>query len=240
MKAKVLRYTEDLQKALDSKIKSEPWLHCVILEDKPLRRNMYGSMYYAIYVWDTREILESSMAFGHKLSKVAEQPAKDNHQTLKGKFFASGKHLLDELYAKWANDAAKDDDSIELTIPENIRGLQKVAAENPGLSRYFVICNYWHQYAEGITGCNRDSTLYLGAGGQGWNSKDIKNVMKACQAYAKANNRTGKNQGYGPVGGVNYKFVQVSLAEIAHGTAKIASMPGAGSMNVKKANPIKF
>lgn len=41
-----LRYTDKLQKALKCNVKSEPWLHCVIVDKTA-----------AIYVWDSRQVV---------------------------------------------------------------------------------------------------------------------------------------------------------------------------------------
>ena len=217
MKAKILRYTEDVQKQLHSKTKPEPWLHIAILSDK-----QYS--YYVIYVWDTRQIVGSDNIYKH-YGDIAGQPAKDNHMPLQGKAnLSNANELVKQLNEQWLNDNAKTDASVVLNI-SNERELLNAAKEHPNLARYFVILQYWHQYAEGITGANHSLTCYTGKDGNGWDSKQIKAIMKDCKAYAKANNRRGRETPYGDIGAVQYNFTSVSLAEINAGTDKLR-VPG--------------
>lgn len=68
---KVLRYTSDVQKQIKSNIGAEPWLHIGILDDGR----------YAIWPWDTREIIRRGKC---DPTKVTGTPAKDNHKPLSG------------------------------------------------------------------------------------------------------------------------------------------------------------
>lgn len=76
---KILRYTPELQKALGSKVKSEPWLHAMILQN--------GC--WAIYVWDTREILDANVESNAKqempIYKFKGMKATDSYKPLTGK-----------------------------------------------------------------------------------------------------------------------------------------------------------
>lgn len=67
----ILRYTEAIQKALGCKTKPEPWLHIGISSDG----------HYGIWIWDTRQILETGKC---DADKVNGTPAKDNHKELVG------------------------------------------------------------------------------------------------------------------------------------------------------------
>ena len=67
---KILRYTESVQKQLNSKTKSEPWLHVVIKDNGE----------YAIYVWDTRKVIETGKTKETKFDGCTE--ARDNHKAL--------------------------------------------------------------------------------------------------------------------------------------------------------------
>lgn len=99
----VLKYTEELKKLLGSKTKPEPWLHCAFLAKRAPEDS--NDVIWAIYVWDTREVVEqgstdmpnTSMSRGpgknrtpqkspmQQLRKLATMTkAIDNHQKLKG------------------------------------------------------------------------------------------------------------------------------------------------------------
>lgn len=77
---KILRYTEDVQKQLKSKAKPEPWLHVLLIKHP----SYDDCLSYAIYVWDTRAIVEASVCKG-EISVVKGTSAKDNHKPLTGK-----------------------------------------------------------------------------------------------------------------------------------------------------------
>ena len=75
---KVLKYTEKIQKAVNSKIKAEAWLHLIAYE--------YDSkFYYVICVWDTREIVDFSEISRKTFDLLEDRNANDNHKPLKGK-----------------------------------------------------------------------------------------------------------------------------------------------------------
>lgn len=78
----IFRYNADIQSAIKAKTEAQPWLHIAVSEKG-----------YDIYVWDTREVIESGKIKG-KLISVAElnktlgrncQFANDNLTPLKGK-----------------------------------------------------------------------------------------------------------------------------------------------------------
>jgi hypothetical protein len=82
--AKIFRYTPEAQKLLGAKTKAEPWMHVVL--------NEFPDVGGAIYVWDTREIIELidnnnwySNDMTKKLVEAGIPHAKDNKQPLKGK-----------------------------------------------------------------------------------------------------------------------------------------------------------
>lgn len=71
----IVRYTPEIQALLKSKTKPEPWLHCGIYDGN-----------YVIWVWDTRDVVESGTsdaAWSFKLPK-SRQYANDNHVPLHG------------------------------------------------------------------------------------------------------------------------------------------------------------
>jgi hypothetical protein len=53
---KILRYTDKVQEALSEKTKAEPWMHIALA---PLNLGPFMVQFYAIYVWDTREVVET-------------------------------------------------------------------------------------------------------------------------------------------------------------------------------------
>lgn len=69
---KILRYTEAIQKQIGSKTKPEPWMHIGIQSGK-----------YAIWIWDTRQIVGTGK-FSGDISKLQGTAAKDNHKPLVG------------------------------------------------------------------------------------------------------------------------------------------------------------
>lgn len=84
----ILRYTPEVQKQLGSKTKPEPWLHVCMQNDM-----------YAIYVWDTRQILESG-----KYRFPATGPiANDNRMPLVGQ--DSDKFVFEDKHAKNAHSS---------------------------------------------------------------------------------------------------------------------------------------
>jgi hypothetical protein len=83
----IAKYTEKFKKAIDSsriKAKPEPWLHIAIFASN----NNTGGSIYAIYVWDTRQVIESgylsySISEITKNTKSVIEIPKDNHEQLK-------------------------------------------------------------------------------------------------------------------------------------------------------------
>lgn len=69
---KIFRYTADFQKEAGLKFKAEPWMHIAVTDSNE----------YAIYVWDSRQVLETG-----KLSKLPAQAsiANDNKKPIVGK-----------------------------------------------------------------------------------------------------------------------------------------------------------
>lgn len=72
----VYRYTKELQYWIQAKINAEPWMHVIFCGGK-----------YAIYVWDTRQILETGagkLHTGYLKGKLDLPVAVDNHKPLIG------------------------------------------------------------------------------------------------------------------------------------------------------------
>jgi hypothetical protein len=57
-KFKTNRYTEEAKKLLGTKTNPEPWLHIQLVGDSSTK---HDDIYYAIYVWDTRQVIESGV-----------------------------------------------------------------------------------------------------------------------------------------------------------------------------------
>lgn len=70
IRVNVYRYDERIQRQMSSKLEAKPWLHIAV--------NNFGD--YAIYVWDTREIIETGMIS----YKLEGSRANDNWQQLVG------------------------------------------------------------------------------------------------------------------------------------------------------------
>lgn len=84
----ILRYSTEIQKALGCKTKPEPWLHIGIWYANELPRTTRAS--YAIWIWDTREIVEYKFGAldNSKAKLVNGRPAKDSKDSLKGQMSA--------------------------------------------------------------------------------------------------------------------------------------------------------
>jgi hypothetical protein len=54
----ILRYNEEIQKTIGSKTKPEPWMHIAIIKQIRDNGKFDLSLFYAIYVWDTRQVIE--------------------------------------------------------------------------------------------------------------------------------------------------------------------------------------
>lgn len=89
----IIRYTADVQQLLGAKTKAEPWLHCIV--NITYRNNPHqqiATYNYAIYVWDTRKVLETrsfSKVYHDTPDNLAlrlmhKKKAFDNHNALQG------------------------------------------------------------------------------------------------------------------------------------------------------------
>jgi hypothetical protein len=84
----ILRYNKYIQSILKTKTNPEPWLHIIIVgeDDKGVDPRLYSSTVdYAIYIWDTREVIETGTVklravytMWHKMTQMAH----DNYQQL--------------------------------------------------------------------------------------------------------------------------------------------------------------
>lgn len=90
----VYRYSDELQHCLHSKIKAEPWLHIYLgPRNEGKGRNF---VYYCIFVWDTRQVLDSgkvpleqcrsmiTVSRGEGAMRPKAAIAVDNNELLKG------------------------------------------------------------------------------------------------------------------------------------------------------------
>jgi len=75
---KIVRYTPKVQEQLKSETEPQPWLHAIVAA-KP---NTKGMCDYAIYVWDTRQIVEVDTV--KLLSPLEGTAGKDSRLPLKG------------------------------------------------------------------------------------------------------------------------------------------------------------
>lgn len=79
------KYTDACQKLLGSKTKPEPWMHVAVLkvanmpEDKELgiKAQEKPTVYWAIYVWDTRKVLEVGEAKSGPMDAFANYRARN-------------------------------------------------------------------------------------------------------------------------------------------------------------------
>lgn len=90
----IVRYTPTVAKMLNSRVKSEPWLHAVI-DCSP---EVYGQtgkqrwlINYAIYVWDTRQVIDDDtievQATAKQIDKLRMLPSPpDSFEPLTGNF----------------------------------------------------------------------------------------------------------------------------------------------------------
>lgn len=140
----IYRYDESVQQCLRCKTKPEPWLHIAIagcsmsnLGEHYARRNAGKApkleLIWAVYVWDTREVIESGQVdraymdrydgqrvlsqLGRGIADAMKtwQPAIDNHTKLNGKSIAQ--HLNDEFKFKDAKPAAQSSASSQAKRP---------------------------------------------------------------------------------------------------------------------------
>lgn len=89
-------YNPEVQKFLHSKTEPQPWLHAAIVNDFRNNKDYKDGdetvtktpMHWAIYIWDTREVIETGemlnvSAFLHRV-KVPGRNAVDNYKQLNG------------------------------------------------------------------------------------------------------------------------------------------------------------
>lgn len=106
-KMKVGRYTDEIQAKLNTKTKPEPWLHIAIAAEYHPDNRGNGEMEWAIYVWDTREVIESGSKSYHvqgrgkvldlALASVQTVAVKDNKEDLAGK----AGNLISRSFYRW-------------------------------------------------------------------------------------------------------------------------------------------
>lgn len=88
----IRRYTDKIQQVLKSKTKTEPWLHVVLQHQ---RDDVNSALAWAIYVWDTRQVIEEDFVtmtdeqIVSILRKcgIGTPRVKDNHRKLKNTKF---------------------------------------------------------------------------------------------------------------------------------------------------------
>lgn len=78
------------------------------------------------------------------------------------------------------------------------------------MSSYCIYVKYFNQYAEGITGANRNSWMLLDDDGNGWHYKKDAQAAAAASGI-KAYRERGKDNGYGEVGAksLEVKYMRV-------------------------------
>jgi hypothetical protein len=72
-----VKYTEQIKQQIQSSTEPMPWLHCLLIY------NSQAGNAYAIFVWDSREIVEHGEFTAKNIIKT--ESAKDNGQDLTGK-----------------------------------------------------------------------------------------------------------------------------------------------------------
>lgn len=99
----ILRYTEAIQKILGCKTKPEPWLHIGIsTTDRYAKMGMFSG--YAIWVWDTRKVVEQNIEMNKKFDAKCYAAAKvgnkaiDNRQRLKEDKLVEYGFSLDSIF----------------------------------------------------------------------------------------------------------------------------------------------
>jgi hypothetical protein len=85
---KILKYTPVIKQQIGSKAEPAPYLHIAIV------KTYTSKVVYAIYIWDTREIVEIKEV-ARKYEGILGANATDNREPLKG----SGQ-LVDEINSK--------------------------------------------------------------------------------------------------------------------------------------------
>jgi hypothetical protein len=85
----IFKYTEEIQKQIGSKTKPEPWLHIAFSKYVNSGSNRIGGRYrntayaFAIYVWDSRNVLESGKCLIKPKDNVIR--ANDSKRPLNGR-----------------------------------------------------------------------------------------------------------------------------------------------------------
>jgi hypothetical protein len=85
--AKVYRYNKELQNIIGSKINPEPWMHLVVNTQGWYMNGVasHEKPMYAIYIWDTRQVLESGNFDKNIINQLPrESTAKDDRKPLIG------------------------------------------------------------------------------------------------------------------------------------------------------------
>lgn len=95
----VYRYNETIQKRIGSNTKPEPWLHVAIC-NRIMKNDGKLFLFYAIYVWDTRQVIETGKADGN-ITGVHRGfvRASDNHKPLSDKGFTFDKDSVNKPVA---------------------------------------------------------------------------------------------------------------------------------------------
>jgi len=70
--------------------------------------------------------------------------------------------------------------------------------------KYFVLVKYFHQYAEGVTGANRNLSIMTN-GGSGFNSKGEAQAAYKAKGFKDVKGK--KDEGYGHVGATQYPYL---------------------------------
>jgi len=100
----IFQYSKEIQKAIGSTINPEPWLHVGIWKAEELTvsgNNMTTNPSYAIFVWDTREIVDYAFSKrGLKVKNIKGKPASDNKQPLKGSMSSSFNETMNKPKAE--------------------------------------------------------------------------------------------------------------------------------------------
>lgn len=82
---KIVAYTKEIQEKLKSKVEPAPYLHCgiIVMKGKDRTGEKQSGTMWAIWVWDTREVVEDGMSKG-TIYLDGTKPVKDDHKPLKG------------------------------------------------------------------------------------------------------------------------------------------------------------
>ena len=103
----ILKYDEDIQKKLGLKTKAEQWLHIGIVKDQEEDSEICKYI-LAIWVWDTRDVIElKSIKINPEILKETTKAA-DNGEPLKGRISIGVHGDINKLFFKYKN---KDTDT---------------------------------------------------------------------------------------------------------------------------------